>query len=477
MLYHQRINIMSNSPVLTMRRTRHIHFVGIGGAGMGGIAEVLLTQGYVISGSDLNKSNTTQRLKDLGANIMLGHRAENIDGADVVVISSAVPTHNPEVVAAQQALIPIVPRAEMLGELMRFRYGIAIAGTHGKTTTTSLVTSILAEAGCDPTFIIGGLLNSVGCNARLGNGNYLVAEADESDASFLHLQPMVTVVTNIDRDHMATYQNDYSLLCNTFVSFIQRLPFYGLVVVCIDNPTIKELLPRLQRPVITYGVSEDADVQIVEYTQDKRISRFTVWFKQRDEKLSFVLNLPGHHNVLNATAACIVAIEEGIESAAINRAFAQFSGVGRRMHITENHQWQQRSLTVVDDYGHHPQEIRATLAAIRGAWPEKRLVMVFQPHRYSRTQDLFDDFVAVLSTVDVLLLLDVYSAGEDVIPGADGRALSGSIRRFGKLDPVFIPEKQELSKVLDTVLLEDDILVFQGAGDVGRLAAQMLLQP
>lgn len=465
---------MSNSPVLTMRRTRHIHFVGVGGAGMSGIAEVLLTQGYVISGSDLNENNATQRLEQLGARIMIGHKAENIQGADVVVISSAVPTHNPEVIAAQQALIPIVPRAEMLGELMRFRYGIAIAGTHGKTTTTSLVTSILAEAGLDPTFIIGGLLNSVGCNARLGNGHYLVAEADESDASFLHLQPMVTVVTNIDRDHMATYHNDYSLLCDTFVSFIQRLPFYGLVVACIDNPTLRELLPRLQRPVITYGFSEDADVQILHYTQDKRISEFTIWLKQRDEKFTFTLNLPGQHNVLNATSACIVALEEGVAIEAIKRAFARFSGVGRRMQITEHHQWQQRSLTVIDDYGHHPQEIRATLAAIRGAWPEKRLVMVFQPHRYSRTHDLFDDFVAVLSTVDTLILLDVYSAGEDIIPGADGRALSGSIRRLGQIDPIFVPEKQELSKILDTVLVADDILLFQGAGDVGRLAAQIL---
>ncbi|MFI4954541.1 MAG: UDP-N-acetylmuramate--L-alanine ligase [Gammaproteobacteria bacterium] len=468
---------MTTSHVLTMRRTRHIHFVGVGGAGMSGIAEVLLTQGYVVSGSDLNENNATQRLTQLGASIMIGHRAENIQGADVVVISSAVPTHNPEVNAAQQALIPIVPRAEMLGELMRFRYGIAIAGTHGKTTTTSLVTSIFAEAGLDPTFIIGGLLNSVGCNARLGNGRYLVAEADESDASFLHLQPMVTVVTNIDRDHMATYHNDFSLLCDTFVSFIQRLPFYGLVVVCIDNPTIRELLPRLQRPVITYGFSEDADVQIIEYAQDKRTSMFTVLYKQRDEQISFILNLPGQHNVLNATAACVVAMEEGVAIEAIQQAFTQFSGVGRRMQITENHNWQQRSITVIDDYGHHPQEIRATLAAIRGAWPEKRIVMVFQPHRYSRTQDLFDDFVAVLSTVDVLVLLDVYSAGEELIPGADGRALSGSIRRFGQLDPIFVPEKQELSNVLDTVLIDGDILVFQGAGDVGRLAAQMLQVP
>jgi UDP-N-acetylmuramate--alanine ligase len=465
---------MTNSNILTMRRTRHIHFVGVGGAGMSGIAEVLLTQGYLVSGSDLGSNNATQRLEELGARIMLGHYAENIVGADVVVVSSAIPTHNPEVIAAQQALIPIVPRAEMLGELMRFRYGIAIAGTHGKTTTTSLITSILAEAGFDPTFIIGGLLNSVGCNARLGNGNYLVAEADESDASFLHLLPMVTVVTNIDRDHMATYNNDFSLLCDTFVNFIQRLPFYGLVVACIDDPNLRELLPRLQRPVITYGFSEDADIQIIECVPDKRLSKFVVLHKQRAQEFSFTLNLPGQHNVLNATAALIVALEEGVPAEAIARALTEFSGVGRRMQITENHHWQQRSMTVIDDYGHHPQEIRATLAAIRGAWPEKRVVMVFQPHRYSRTQDLFDDFVTVLSAVDVLILLDVYSAGEEAIPGADGRALSGSIRRFGQLDPIFVPDKQELSGVLNTVLNNGDILVFQGAGDVGRLAAQML---
>ena len=315
---------MSNLPVLTMRRTRHIHFVGIGGTGMNGIAEVLLDQGYTVSGSDLNSNKSTQHLEELGARIMLGHHADNIAGADVVVISSAVPDHNEEVVAAKQARIPVVPRAEMLGELMRFRYGIAIAGTHGKTTTTSLIASIFAEADLDPTFIIGGLLNSVGTNARLGKGNYLIAEADESDASFLHLQPMVTVVTNIDRDHMVTYNGDFSLLCDTFLNFIHRLPFYGLVVACIDDPTLKQLLPSLNRPVITYGFSEDADYQIMEYSAHKQISKFVVWNKARAEQLSFTLNLPGQHNALNATAALIVSLEEGVPIEAITRAFAQF---------------------------------------------------------------------------------------------------------------------------------------------------------
>ena len=461
-------------PTLNMRRTRHIHFVGIGGAGMSGIAEVLLNQGYTVSGSDLNINKTTTRLQQLGARILQGHQESNIENADVVVTSSAIPRHNPEIVAAEAARIPVVPRAEMLGELMRFRYGIAIAGTHGKTTTTSLIASILAEAELDPTFIIGGLLNSAGTNARLGKGPYLVAEADESDASFLHLQPMVTVITNVDRDHMVTYQGDFGLLCDTFVNFSQRTPFYGLIVACSDDATLNELLPRLRRPVITYGFNENADVQILEYQQEKKISKFTVKHKLRNETFEFTLNLLGKHNALNATAAIIVSLEEGVTPEVIAKALMEFSGIGRRMQITEDHEWQQRKLTIIDDYGHHPQEIRATLAAIRGAWPEKRLVIVFQPHRYTRTQDLFDDFVNVLSTVDALVLLEVYSAGEEVIPGADGRALSGSIRRLGAVDPIFVPDKQELFNVLSTVLKDDDILLFQGAGDVGKIAIQML---
>ncbi len=457
-----------------MRRTRHIHFVGIGGAGMSGIAEVLLNQGYTVTGSDLNSSNSTQRLQKLGASIMRGHHADNIIGADVVVISSAIPENNLEVLAAKLAHIPVVPRAEMLGELMRFRYGIAISGTHGKTTTTSLIASIFAEADLDPTFIIGGLLNSAGTNARLGKGEHLIAEADESDASFLHLLPMVTVVTNIDRDHMATYDGDFSLLCDTFLNFIHRLPFYGLVVACIDDPTIKELLANFNRPVLTYGFSEEADVQITEYKPHKQMSKFEIFHKPRGEHFKFTLNLPGRHNALNATAALIVALEENISTEAITKAFSGFSGIGRRFQTTENFQWNNHTFTVIDDYGHHPQEIRATLEAIQGAWPDKRVVMVFQPHRYSRTQDLFEDFVAVLSTVNELVLLEVYSAGEPEIPGADSRALSASIRRFGEVDPIFVPEKQELFDTLKKVVKDGDILLFQGAGDVGRLAAQLL---
>jgi UDP-N-acetylmuramate--alanine ligase len=463
-----------NTETLTMRRTRHIHFVGIGGAGMCGIAEVLLNQGYKISGSDLQNNQATGRLEQMGASIMLGHLADNIVGADVIVTSTAVPEHNPEVLAAREAHVPVVPRAEMLGELMRFRHGIAVAGTHGKTTTTSLITSILAEAELDPTFIIGGLLNSAGTNARLGKGRYLVAEADESDASFLHLQPMVTVVTNIDRDHMATYQGDFTLLCDTFLNFIHQVPFYGLVVACVDDENLKNLLPQIHRPVITYGFDDDAHVQIYNFVQHKRMSKFTVLHKLRNESFTFTLNLPGRHNVLNATAALIVALEENVPPAAIARALEKFSGIGRRMQITEDFFWQERRLTVIDDYGHHPQEVKATLAAIRGVWPERRVVMVFQPHRYSRTQDLFDDFVNVLSSVDVLILLDVYSAGEEVIAGADGRALSGSIRRLGLLDPVFVPDKENLFNVLMAILNDDDILIFQGAGDIGRLVSHLL---
>ncbi len=457
---------------LPMGRIRHIHFVGIGGAGMGGIAEVLLTQGYHISGSDLGENTVTKRLQGLGAAILKGHQAENIHGADVVVRSTAVPDENPEIVAARQARIPVVPRALMLAELMRFRYGIAVAGTHGKTTTTSLVTSILAEGGLDPTFVIGGLLNSTGSNARLGASRYLVAEADESDASFLYLQPMISIVTNIDADHMSTYHGDFAELKKTFIEFLHHLPFYGLAVVCLDDEVVREIVPSVSRPIVTYGFCEDADIRAIDFRQEGTKTYFTV-LRQNKLDLKITLNLAGAHNVLNALSAIAVATELDISDSAIQQALLKFSGVGRRFQIHGDYKTAYGQVLLIDDYGHHPREISVTLQAVRAAWPTRRLVMAFQPHRYTRTRDLFEDFARVLSDVDVLLLLDIYSAGEQPINGVDGRSLCRNIRQRGQVDPIFIERGGSVSATLKDVLKDGDILLMQGAGDIGSIVGKI----
>ncbi|MGI9294344.1 MAG: UDP-N-acetylmuramate--L-alanine ligase [Pseudomonadales bacterium] len=453
-----------------MRRIKAIHFIGIGGAGMCGIAEVLLNQGYIVSGSDLRESEVTTRLQALGARIVIGHDANNIQAADVIVSSSAVDAENVELAAAKTKRVPIVPRAEMLAELMRYRHGIAIAGTHGKTTTTSLIASILAAAGLDPTFVIGGLLNSAGTNAQLGGSRYLVAEADESDASFLHLQPMLAVVTNIEADHMDTYGGDFNRLRQTFLNFLHNLPFYGLAVLCIDDAEVRALLPDIKRPVLTYGFSDDADFVVSQVQQTQARTRFRVSRPETHKTLDISLNMPGSHNVLNATAAIAVATDEGVSDEAIMSGLAAFAGVGRRFQIYGDLKLPKGELMFVDDYGHHPAEVAATIAAIRQGWPERRLVMVFQPHRFSRTRDLYEDFVAVLSSVDLLLMLDVYSAGEPAIPGADSRSLCRSIRMRGEIDPVFVEQHDELRQRLRDVVRADDIVVMQGAGNVGVLA-------
>ena len=463
----------SGYPVPEMRRIRRIHFVGIGGSGMCGIAEVLLNQGYQISGSDLQENANTQRLKEQGALVMIGHSADNIVGADVLVRSSAVAADNPELLAAQARRIPVVGRAEMLAELMRYRHGIAVGGTHGKTTTTSLIAAILTDAERNPTFVIGGLLKSAGSNAALGEGRYLVAEADESDASFLHLQPMVAVVTNIDVDHMETYQFDFEKLKQTFLDFLHNLPFYGLVVACIDDPVVRELLPRIGRPVLTYGVSPDADYRIRAIELKERSSRFVVERPDGLGDLEVALNIPGYHNVLNATAAIAVTTDEGVPDSAIASGLAGFDGVGRRFEILGEFPVDDGSAMLVDDYGHHPREVEATIAAVRAGWPERRLVMVFQPHRYSRTRDLYDDFVRVLSSCDQLLVTEVYSAGERPIPGADARHLCSSIRQLGQLNPIFIETIEQVPDVLRNIVQAGDIVITQGAGTVGRLAKML----
>ncbi len=469
-------DVASSVPVFAipeMRRIRRIHFVGIGGSGMCGIAEVLLNQGYQISGSDLKRSAVTDRLEALGAIVFVGHQASSVDGVNVVVTSSAVASDNPEVVAAQAARVPIVPRAEMLAELMRYRHSIAVAGTHGKTTTTSLIASVLGEGELDPTFIIGGRLNSAGTNAKLGGSRYLVAEADESDASFLHLQPMVSVVTNIEADHMDTYGGDFNNLKRTFVEFLHNLPFYGLAVVCVDDPVVRELIPSIKRQVITYGVSEDADYRASDIRYEGVKTTFTLHRKGHGEPVEFILGMPGHHNVLNALATIAVASEEGLSDAVIQRGLAGFTGVGRRFQVHGDFNTCYGQVMQVDDYGHHPSEVAATIHAIREGWEDKRLVMVYQPHRYTRTRDLFEDFVDVLSRVDVLILMDVYAAGEESIPGADGRSLCRSIRQRGRVEPIFLPRDGNIEDVLPGVLQDGDLLLTQGAGSVGALAVEL----
>ncbi len=460
-----------------MRRIRRIHFVGIGGAGMCGIAEVLLNQGYEISGSDLRESEVTRRLGGLGARIFIGHRGENIHDVDVLVCSSAIAEENPEIAAARQHRVPVVRRAEMLAELMRYRHGIAIAGTHGKTTTTSLIASVFAAADKDPTFVIGGLLNAAGTNAKLGESRYLVAEADESDASFLHLQPMVAVVTNIDADHMETYGGDFNRVKQTFLDFLHNLPFYGLAVLCADDEVIQEILPAVGRTAVTYGISASSDYRAVDIVQRGRTVNFRVIRPVPLAPLPVFLNLPGKHNVLNATAAIAVACEEGVEDDAIQKGLAEFLGVGRRFQVYgEFPVGEGEPVMLVDDYGHHPREVAATIAAVRDGWPDRRLVMIYQPHRYTRTRDLFEDFAEVLSTVDQLLLTEVYAAGEAPIAGADSRTLSRNIRNRGAVDPIFVENLDSVGSVLEDVLQPGDIVITQGAGNVGNLASLLSKQ-
>nr|WP_275051429.1 UDP-N-acetylmuramate--L-alanine ligase [Brenneria goodwinii] len=467
-----------------MHRVRHIHFVGIGGAGMGGIAEVLANEGYEISGSDLAPNAVTQQLSALGAQIYFHHRAENVLNASVVVVSTAISADNPEIVAAHEARIPVIRRAEMLAELMRFRHGIAVAGTHGKTTTTAMVASIYAEAGLDPTFVNGGLVKAAGTHARLGSSRYLIAEADESDASFLHLQPVVAIVTNIEADHMDTYQGDFENLKQTFINFLHNLPFYGRAVMCVDDDVIRELLPRVGRHITTYGFSDDADVRIASYRQTGAQGHFTL-ARQDKPLLNVTLNAPGRHNALNAAAAVAVAMNEGIDDESILRALEKFEGTGRRFDFLGEYplelvNGQSGSAMLVDDYGHHPTEVDATIKAARAGWPDKRLVMIFQPHRYTRTRDLYDDFAHVLSQVDVLFMLDVYPAGESPIPGADSRSLCRTIRGRGKIDPILVSDVDTLPELLSQALRDGDLVLVQGAGNIGKLARKLAdsrLQP
>jgi len=456
------------------QKVKHLHFIGIGGSGMSGIAEVLINLGYAVSGSDIAESAVVRRLKSLGAKVLIGHAAGNIAGADVIVTSSAVKADNPEVVAAKAARVPVVPRAMMLAELMRFKQGIAIAGTHGKTTTTSLISHVLGEAGLDPTCVIGGRLNSIGTNARLGKGEYLVAEADESDASFLYLQPIMAVVTNIDQDHMETYGHDFSRLKSAFVEFLEHLPFYGLAVLCADDANVREILPRLTKPVITYGMSEDVELRAVNVSAADGRMKFTAVSRRDRKVLDVELNLAGMHNVLNALSAIAIAREIGIDDAHIARALASFTGVGRRFQrYGEVSIPAGGSFTLVDDYGHHPVEMDAVLKAARGAFPGRRILLAFQPHRYTRTRDLFEDFVKVLSTADELVLADVYPAGEAPIVAADGRALARALRVLGKVEPLFVESAAEIADAVMSRVRDGDIVITMGAGSVGGVAPKI----
>ena len=453
-----------------MRRIHVIHFVGIGGSGMSGIAEVLLNLGYAVQGSDLKHGEATERLQQLGARVMLGHRAENVDGADVVVVSSAINAANPEVARALAERIPVVKRAEMLGELMRFRYSIAVAGTHGKTTTTSLMASVLAEGGTDPTFVIGGRLKSAASNARLGAGEFLVAEADESDASFTHLQPMIAIVTNVDADHLGTHGGDFGKLKLSFVEFLHNLPFYGLAVICNDDANARALIPDIARPYVTYGFDAGADVRAVDVERHAGQSKFTVMRPGGAPPLPVTLNLPGRHNVLNALAVITVATELEIEDGAIQRALASFQGIERRLQWIADVDSGAGKVTIVDDYGHHPTEIAATVEAARQGWPDRRVVLVFQPHRYSRTRDLLDEFAQVLADSDALVVAEVYPAGEAPIPGADGKALCRAIRTRGRVEPVLLKSLDELPDALAGIVRDGDVVLTMGAGHIGAVS-------
>jgi UDP-N-acetylmuramate--alanine ligase len=456
-----------------MRRIHTIHFVGIGGSGMSGIAEVLLNLGYAVQGSDLKTSGAAERLQKHGARVMLGHRAENVAGADVVVVSSAINPDNPEVAQALAQRIPVVKRAEMLGELMRFRYSIAVAGTHGKTTTTSLVASVLAEGGEDPTFVIGGRLKSAASNARLGAGQYLVAEADESDASFMHLQPMIAIVTNVDADHLGTHGGDFNKLKLSFVEFLHNLPFYGLAVICHDDAEARGLVPQIARPYLTYGFDAAADVRAVNVVREGPRSEFDVIRPHATSPLHVTLNLPGRHNVLNALAAITVATELEIDDAAIQRALAGFQGIERRLQFLGDITTTRGTVTLVDDYGHHPTEIAATVEAARQGWPGRRVVLAFQPHRYTRTRDLLDEFAQVLSDADALIVDEVYAAGEAPIAGADSKALCRAIRSRGRVEPVLLKGIEELPAALAGIVRGGDVVLTMGAGSIGAAAHDM----
>ncbi len=456
-----------------MGRVGNIHFVGIGGVGMCGIAEVLHNEGYHVTGSDVSENKAVSYLRSLGLSVFSGHQAENITGADVVVRSTAIHEDNPEVVAARAARIPVIPRAMMLAELMRFRQGIAIAGTHGKTTTTSLVSSLLAEGGLDPSFVIGGKLTSIDSNAKLGSSAYFVAEADESDASFLFLKPTMAVVTNIDEDHMDTYEGSFEKLRETFIEFLHHLPFYGLAVVCVDDAEVRGILPSIQRPTLTYGFSEDAEYRALDWKQEALVSSFTVKRPKPHTELRVQLNLPGRHNALNATAAVVLATELGVKDEAIQQGLLAFQGVGRRFQLLGERQFAGGTALVVDDYGHHPEEIRATVDAFRAVWPERRLLHVFQPHRYSRTQALFPQFVDVLSLVDELFLFDIYSAGEPMIEGISSAALAKAVDERVENLTTLVTE-DSLNTALDRVVQNGDVILLQGAGNIGQLAAQFI---
>ncbi len=455
-----------------MRRVGLIHLIGIGGAGMGGIAEVLVNLGYAVQGSDLRANAVTERLAKMGVGVFVGHAAAQVAGASVVVVSSAVTPDNPELVAALASRIPVVRRAEMLGELMRFRQGIAVAGTHGKTTTTSLVASVLAEGGLDPTFVIGGLLKSAGSNAKLGTSRYLVAEADESDASFRHLQPMIAIVTNIDNDHLGTHGGDFEKLKQSFVEFLHNLPFYGLAVMCSDDEVVREILPQVGRPTVRYGIGEDADLRATSREREAGTTRFTA-IRAGRPPLPVALNQPGLHNVRNALAAIAVATELEVEDAAIQRALAGFQGIGRRLEVVGEVATRAGRVTLVDDYGHHPTEIEATVDAVRQGWPGRRLVLAFQPHRYTRTRDLIDDFGRALSAADLLLVTEVYAAGEEPIANADGRAICRAVRGRGRLEPVFVEDVRELPAALAGVIADRDVVLTMGAGSIGAVAHEL----
>jgi UDP-N-acetylmuramate--alanine ligase len=456
-----------------MRRINRVHFIGIGGSGMSGIAEVMLSLGYDVCGSDLKRNNAVKRLEAQGATVFIGHDAANVRSADAVVVSSAVDESNPEVVAARELLLPVVPRAEMLAELMRFRYSIAVAGTHGKTTTTSLVASVLAEGGLDPTFVIGGSLKSADANARLGKGDYLVAEADESDASFVHLKPMLAIVTNIDADHMSTYEGDLEKLHRGFVEFLHNLPFYGLAILCTDDPGVNDILGQVGRSIVSYGVDGDADIRAENITFDGGVTSFDVIRAGRDEPLHIDLRLPGLHNVRNALAAIAVAGELQISDQSVVTALQQFAGIDRRFQSLGEVRTRSGRVMLVDDYGHHPTEIAATLSAARAGWPDRRVVLVFQPHRYTRTRELLDDFASVLSDADVLVVLEVFAAGEEPIAGADGRAIARAVRGRGAVEPVFVDSLEELPAALDGLLADGDLVLTMGAGDIGAFAATL----
>ena len=456
-----------------MHRIQRVHFVGVGGAGMNGIAEVLVNQGFDVSGSDLQESRATRHLRKAGARIFIGHDAAQIDGVDVLVVSTAVPANNPEVVAAREARIPVVPRAEMLAELMRFKRGIAVAGTHGKTTTTSLAASLLAEAGLDPTVVIGGVLNAWGSNARLGQGEYLLAEADESDGSFLLLQPTIALITNIDRDHLESYQNSFENLKKAFLEFLHHLPFYGAAILCIDDPEVEALIPQLSRAVVTFGVSESADIRATDLRQNGRNMSFSVQLPQPSEPLEVSINLPGLHNVRNALGAIAVAWEIGLEVGAVVDCLREFKGVDRRFAEIGELPIDGGRVRAIEDYGHHPRELEATIAAARQGWPEKRIVVVFQPHRFTRTASLFDEFSRVLSKADVVVLTEIYAAGEASIEGIDSAALCNSIRVRGEVDPVLVPDVKELTASLPALLQDGDLVLLLGAGSIEQVAQEL----